>query len=294
MVCMLKINPNSNSYESRANIYKIAGIATAWCAEPYINDALGKMFYKTLATLNLNDKGGDFIPYIQKTMEQYNLKDKLILYDLNEKTVNELRKELKIDAPEKKIPTFVRKILRLPDNRKKESFKQTLEGKNAIFIPYKNMIICNLEKMGSAVFHELGHNLNAQSKNLFMRILRVLKGPSVYYAPILISATALAIDPKEKKEPNRNIGDFIKSNCGLLATLSVLPFTIEECIASIKGQQMAKKAGVTGELLKKVTNSHKISAMNYISKAIFTGISVYLASKLRDVIATKKTSNKIS
>ena len=88
------------------------------------------------------------------------------------------------------------------------------------------------------------------------------------------------------------MGDFIKEHCGLLAAGAVLPLTIEECIANIRGTKIAKDAGVTGDLFKKVKNLHKLSAASYCLTPVFIGLSVYLASKLRDCICLLKSQAK--
>ena len=283
----LTIDSKPKTYDSKINGYKIAGVTTAWIAEPYIKAGLQKTFFKCISSVEKKAQGGDFKPYAQKAIQQHNI-ESLKLYDLNEASAEQLAKELKIGPPDSKTKAFFKNILRIPVNAKQRGFQTTLKGNNAFFIPYKNMIVCNFEKYGSPVFHEIGHKLNKMSKNPIMKSLNFLKIFSFKILPTLISLIAILKDPKDKKDPSRNINDFIKSNCGLLATASVLPLTIEECIASIKGQQVAKKAGVSGELLKKVTLAHKISATSYIFLAIFTGVSIQLASKLRDIIATQK------
>ena len=73
----------------------------------------------------------------------------------------------------------------------------------------------------------------------------------------------------------------------MLAIGVMLPLTIEEIIASVKGGKIAKKAGLKGDLLKKVQKAHKISMISYIASAVATGLAVYLASKLRDFICSK-------
>ena len=52
--------------------------------------------------------------------------------------------------------------------------------------------------------------------------------------------------------------------------------------------EIAKKAGVTGEALKKLKGLHKMSALSYCIGLIATGLSVHFGSKIRDYICSKK------
>jgi hypothetical protein len=91
---------------------------------------------------------------------------------------------------------------------------------------------------------------------------------------------------KESKNPLVKIGHFIKNHCGLLATALLLPAAMEECLANIKGQKLAKEV-VPKKLMSLVTKSHINSATGYLLWAGFAGIAMYLANHVRDKIVHK-------
>ena len=93
---------------------------------------------------------------------------------------------------------------------------------------------------------------------------------------------------EKKAGEKEGVLDKVKNNCGLLAFVCMLPYTIEEFIANIKGTGIAKKAGVTGDMLKKVKSAHKLSMISYSALALITAFSVWGGNKIRDIICRQK------
>jgi len=277
-------NQNDNSFR---NFAVGAGAAViGYEAEPHIKNAVIYPVRKKIASEIKTIQGGGFKPYVEKAIKQNGLENKLEIIDLNINNAEAVKKQLgmanvKFDTKTK----ILRHIMRQPRNVD-GSFVRTLEGYNAFFSPRHNTIVCNFDKFGAPIFHEIGHKMNSQSKNFIVKTLSKLRNP-LAMGVIGISAVAMLTNPKSERKDSKGtaqIDGFIKDNCGLLATGLMLPLTIEEVIASVKGGKIAKKAGLTGELLKKVQKAHKISMASYIAVAIATGIGVQLASKLRDLI----------
>ncbi len=194
----------------------------------------------------------------------------------------------------KKLPLAARvlcHIMRIPTNIE-ATFKKTLGGLNAFFSPKHNAIVCNFEKFGAPAFHEISHMLNTKSSNFIVKTLSQIRNPMAVFGTFAVSAIAVSKDPKKEGEKPKGFTDFVKKHCGLAATAMMLPLTIEECIANVKGTKVAEKAGVTGELLKKVKKCHKLSVISYCAGAVVTGLAVQAASEIRDFICKHKSNNK--
>lgn len=287
---MSRIDNNNNNFKTV--FFTTAGAIAGWEAEPYIKRVLSYPIKRYKDKIDPSIYGGGFEHYASIAIDKNNLNGKLKLLNLNETTKNAVAQELHINLnkPVSKFEKILNHILRR-NSHIKDSFMRTLEGKNAFFVPQKNTIVCNFDKFGSAAFHEIAHKLNSQSSNVLLRFLSEIRGPMALLAPV-ISLVAMTTSPKSDDHLYKGWDDYIKDNCGWLATVSVLPLTIEECIANVRGTKIAKQAGVTGKNLEKVIKAHKLSALGYCSSAILTGLSVYLASKLRDVISAQGKKNK--
>ena len=179
----------------------------------------------------------------------------------------------------------------------KKNYKQALEttklGFNAFFGSGKNIICVNKEKRMSFVFHELGHAINHYKQGLWSK-MKALKFYSKL-APFALLGMAL-LTPKKSQEAKEKQGiigkttTFIKENVGKLSALVMLPFLAEELSASKIGNQFARKY-FTGDALKSVLKTNKISALSYISLVGITGVSAYIANKVRDMVSDLITKN---
>lgn len=286
------IRNNSTAYDSNLSNFAIGTLGTvaAWEAQPYIQKGLMYPARKyVIKGINEISCSG-LEPYIKKAITQNGLDNSFKIINLNAQTANTVKKQLGWNF-NKKIPTaqkIINHILRLPTKHAEESFNATIQGKQAFFSPKNNAVVCNFDKFGSPVFHEIQHKLNSVSKNPIIKTLSKIRNPLAFIGPLAISAIAMFTDsPKDERE-EKTISGFIKKHCGALTFLSLLPKTAEEFIANIKGTEIAKKAGVTGQMLDKIKKTHKISMVSYASGAICASLAVVLASKLRDYICSHR------
>ena len=267
-----------------------AGVAAGWEADYFIRKGLkiptGKWTIKEIKKIH----GVDYRKYLETAIKQNKLEKDLKIIDLNPQTAEQVKKSLKISFKEPKgIKKFLAHIFRLPTINNNKSFEATKKGFNAFFSPRDNAVVCNLEKFSAPLFHEICHKLNKISKNPLISTLAKIRCPLAVFVPTIISGIAIFTDPKEKNgEDKKGFKGFVKKHCGLLAAGAMLPLTMEECIANIRGTDIARKAGVTGEALKKIKNLHKASVISYCTGIIATGLSVHLGSKIRDYICSKK------
>lgn len=221
----------------------------------------------------------------KKTPKQYiesinNLIDNL---PENSKNINNaLEKGIKLPMPKLVKTLFA------------NSFRETLEtGNNATYISAAKTIIANVEKMGSSVFHEMGHAIN-HNKSLFWKSLQKMRLPLTIIASTS-SLTAILKRKKIKDEEPKNIFDqfttFIKNNVGKIVGLSFVPIIAEELKATSRGNKLAKQV-LKPELYKHVVKTNRLSAISYISTAVVTTATAILGSKIRDKIAKPQIINK--
>ena len=283
---MTTISDNSNNQYIKNVAITAVGVAAGWEGQTYIAKAsrypVGKYLGSNFAAVS----GGGFKSYVETALNQNNLKDKLEIIDLNVSNASDVWKKLKFKTPKNpKLTKFIKHILRVPSNN--VVFERTLSGQNAFFAPKANAVVCNFDKFGAPVFHEIQHKLNHLSSNIFIKSLVKLKHPLAMFGPLIVSSVALFTDKKQNGE-KQGIADKIKNNCGSIAFICMLPHTIEEFIANIKGTSIAKNAGVGAEMLKKVKGAHRISMISYAAGALITAFSVWCGNKIRDKICEYK------
>lgn len=194
-------------------------------------------------------------------------------------------------APDK--TSFDNTISSLAKNRMESYINLVKEGKNAFYAPLQKTIILPEKGKGLQLtcFHELGHSLNYLSGK-FSNILRKTRQPSILLGLALtIGALTLkseknAVD--ENGEKKKGVRQFIKNNVGIIAAASYLPTILEEGLASLKGQKLAKDALKSApDLLKKVRLSNLAGFGSYVAMAAATGLVAELAVKVKDKVQKK-------
>lgn len=277
-------NYQNNNNSTSSSLLGCAAVAAGWEAETFLRQGL-RVPVGLYARKNFKDvQGGGYKPYVEKAIKQNNLERTFKVLDLNSQSAETIKKELGLKFKKQSLGSkILGHILRSP-NKKKSSFMRTLKGENAFFASRKNAIVCNFDKFGAPAFHEIQHKLNRQSSNLLIRTLSRIRGPLAAFGTLGVSITAMLTDKKNKNDPRRGFNDFVKDNCGILATACMLPLTIEECIANYKGTGIAKRAGVSGDMLKKVVKIHKLSAISYCVGAAAIGLAAWAGNKIRDGI----------
>ena len=282
-----------NNNKVRNTVLTCAGVAVGWESEFLIRKALGTPLHKYIKKELIKSHDPRFKKYVEIAIKQNNLNDGFKILDLNPKTVTDVMEKLDEKlVPPTKIQKFFGHILRLPFGKNIKVFNDTLKGTQAFFSPYNNAVVCNFDKFGAPLFHEITHKLNATSSNPLIKTLATIRSPLAIIGPTIISAMAVLTDPKEKNgEDKKGFLGFLKKHCGLLAASAMLPLTIEEYIANVKGTEVAKKAGVSGEMLKTVKQVHKMSMISYTANLLIVGIGAHFASKIRDYICSKRKND---
>ena len=166
-------------------------------------------------------------------------------------------------------------------------------GGNACYtFASKKLIMPQGKKLSWAVFHEMGHAMNANFSKIG-KFLQICRPACAVVVPVVLFTSLFKNKKPDGVKPEGALDKtttFIKNNAGKLAFLSFLPMLIEEGMASIKGGNLAKKL-LNPELAKKVSKGNKIAYLTYLGMAVASGIGVYLANKVRDaVVASKKAA----
>ena len=169
---------------------------------------------------------------------------------------------------------------------------QIASGKNACFASKSNKIIMPERKLNLSFFHEAGHAMNANLSK-FGKILQKSRSATLLAVPIAL--IALCKTKKAPGEKPKNIVDktttFIKDNAGKLTFATFLPALLEEGLATIKGNQLAKKL-LSPDIAKKVAKTNALGFSTYLLAATLSGLGIYLGTKVKDSIASRKAVTK--
>lgn len=234
---------------------------------------------------------------IGQAFEASGLKEKGVkLIEVNKDNVNEAKKLL--------VDEYKNSIDRLFLRKKKtnalieQSINQLLNGRSAFNLMHSNSILLpDGGKLGLATFHEMGH----AATNLMGKAGKALRNSRflVYFTtPILLAA--LLVDKKSKGEKSENekpeslLGrglGFVKKHAGKLAFLSWLPALLEEGLASVKGEKLAKPF-LNDELFRKMKQVNSLGLTTYAIAALASGFGVYAAKTIRDAIVHNKKQDK--
>lgn len=149
-------------------------------------------------------------------------------------------------------------------------------------------IIMPEKSLSLTTFHEIGHAANDNLSKIG-KLLQKSRFPLMFVVTPLIGLVALC---KTKKAPNQEpqgtmdkTTTFIKNNAGKLTFLASVPILIEEAMASIKGCKFAKEAGLSTELLAKITKTNKMTYLTYLGAMLLASLGIYLGVKVKDAIA---------
>lgn len=169
----------------------------------------------------------------------------------------------------------------------RNSLEIALDGKNAFCAAGTKDIAVNLEKIPLTTFHEMGHGLNSLQKS--GRMLVKSRLPLQYIGvPIILTAALLKGKKPEGEKPQGSFDKsttFIKDHVGRLTLAAWVPTLLEEGLASIKGVKMAKEAGLSQDLLKKLKIGSVKAWSTYMLGALATAATVRLAVEVKDRIA---------
>lgn len=163
MTTINSVNNNDNQYFPLKNaMITTAGVAVGWESQTLIGK-YSKYPLRRYINSNIKEAQGDgFLVYVNKAIEQNNLKNDLKVIDLNKGNAEQVKQKLKVKFDKKigKVEKVILHILRFPNN--KNSFNATVNGKNAFSSPLDNAVVCNFKKFGAPIFHEIQHKLNSK------------------------------------------------------------------------------------------------------------------------------------
>lgn len=180
---------------------------------------------------------------------------------------------------------------------KRAQFIQFKLGINSAYFPKANKILVSEQTLSTSVFHEIGHALN----NNFSKIGKALQKmrPVALVAIPIISLLALTTKRKvEDKPKDRKINnglDFVKRNAAPLTMLAYAPILIEEAMATIKGNGIAKNLLADApKILKKVKVGNALGLASYTLAAVGSAIALKSGIKAKDNIQQKYEIKKMA
>ncbi len=165
-------------------------------------------------------------------------------------------------------------------------FKQEAAGRNACYIPKDKKVVLNTDKIAHAGFHELGHAKNHLLSKYGLKYLQKMRGPAYKIAAIMeFFAVFSRTKPKEAK---KSMFDRIEDNCGKIAFLALMPVVAEEAIASYRGVNLAKKAGLDKALVNNLKKLYKKALLTYGGYAVLCGLAIGASRWIMDKFTRPK------
>lgn len=273
------IGEAGNQINTRLLNPKIKKLASSVSEEEKI--LLKDAFKSAYKNNNLAKKGVKILFITKENLDK--TADKLTDALLNTKLVKVLKKIIDKDAITIGIKGKYINIL-----------NSVMEGENAFYYSTINGIILSGKNKGAqlASFHEMGHALNHNCGKL-SKVLQNVRTPIGKIAPTVILISALGLKNKkneidENGQKKTGLRQFIKNNAGSLIALTQLPAVLEEGIASLKGQKMAKQVLVNSPgLLKKIRLTNFTGFATYLMRTATLIALTEGAIKIKDDIQTK-------
>ena len=176
--------------------------------------------------------------------------------------------------------------------------RQIKTGMNACFLPKANKVIIPDKHLQTSVFHEMGHALNANGNVMLKALQKYRPLASIIPSAVLLISllnnrqkNSEKLENTTKENKIQNIKDGIKNNAGLITGLSMLPMLLEEGLASLRGQNMAKKLVEEGSLSKELFKKIKLTNLggfaSYATAILATVVACEVAIKVKDKIQEK-------
>lgn len=175
----------------------------------------------------------------------------------------------------------------------------TQNGRNAFFGGIKgtrgffaNEVVCNMDKLPTAVFHELGHAFNANNSK-FWKCMQGIRVPAIAASMGLTLFAAFTKSEKADNNPNSELTNaqkaknFVRNNAGPLAFAAMVPVLLEEGMATIRGNAWAKDL-LSPDIAKNVCKGNKIAYLSYLTTALALGASAFVAGKVKDKLSDKQ------
>ena len=170
------------------------------------------------------------------------------------------------------------------------------KGSEKVFYIKPNSVILPEKKILTGGFHELGHALNYNFSK-FGKFLQHCR-PISMFGPIILGMYGAFSKKSKQKDEDKELtalqktNNFVRDNAGKLAFGMSLPMLLEEGMATIKGQNLAKKV-LSPELFKKVKKANAIAYCTYLAAAVFASLAVTTAVKVKDAVMERKGQKAI-
>ena len=265
---------------------------------------LSKAVQKGLKDSGLAEKGVKVFKIqeraLPKNMDSYTdfLADHLFGLDFgkkDKKALNALAEEIKSN---KKIQQLTKRIENFDLKKAAKGTPMAMQyklGLNAGFLPHANKIITPSNHLQTSVFHEMGHALNANGNKLLKNLQKVrpvaMVLPAVILMVSLLNKRKTTDAPKENDKAMQKGADFVKKNAAGLTVLSMLPMVLEEGLATLRGQGIAKNLVKSGDLSKEILKKVKLTNLggfaSYALMLIGTALGVKAAITVKDKIQAK-------
>ena len=165
------------------------------------------------------------------------------------------------------------------------------------YLPTIKKFIINMDSAPDLLFHEMGHALTDKYGNFLSKFNIKSRFYVLALAPVFLLTSLIKSPKKNKDEKTEGVVDktttFIKNNCGKLVTATFIPILIDEALASIKGQKLAKEFITSKSILDGLKKTHLKAYSTYLFAAgSFGGLSA-LAVYFRDrwVAKSKESSD---
>lgn len=294
MVC--QVNQEKN-YKNPGIWTTIGGIAAGTATEigcVAIQKPIAGSIMKNMVQLSNTLNKDEFTAVdkaLEKTITQSGLKDKGV--EIIKATADNKKKIEDILLNVFKNNFFTRLF---PEKQRKNAAKEIFDivhkGKNAFYEPVSKKVVVPETKLKLAIFHELGHAMNANLSTVGKLL------PKSRLAVVLTAPVSLIALLKHKKASNEKpksgfdkTTTFIKNNAGLLTFASFIPMLTDEGLASFKGNKFAKEL-LNPDLARKVSKTNIMGFSTYLLMAVLCGTGVHLGVKLKDYIVSRKINNQ--
>jgi len=226
---------------------------------------------------------------IPKVLKNSGLEDKGVkVYKAGKNNVNELKGMFE-DELAKGLNKFIPKKIR--ERQMKSMVSDFANGGNAAYFSSHNLLILPEHGVELACFHEAGHAVN-NNLSKAGKMLQNSRQLALLALPIALIAL-FKPDKKENEKPKGIIDkatDFIKDNAGKLTLAAWAPVVLEEGLASLRGNKMAKEL-LSPDLAKKVAKSNAFGFATYLSFAAFSAFGVFAGKKAKET--ANRTDEKL-
>lgn len=243
--------------------------------------AVGKGMQSQSASLSLEQKNA-IVQAADKVLDITNLRSKGV-------KINDLRAP--VNSASNVFIDLLNPVIATENGR--NAFFGGVKGLNGLFGRiFANEVVCNMDKLPTAVFHELGHAFNANNSK-FWKCMQGIRVPAIAASMGLTLFAAFTKSEKADNNPNSELTNaqkaknFVRNNAGPLAFAAMVPVLLEEGMATIRGNAWAKDL-LSPDIAKNVCKGNKIAYLSYLTTALALGAGAFVAGKVKDKLSDKQ------